>query len=300
MVSRIGFGCAAMGGYDYGPADDAQSRAAVRAAIQAGITLFDVADVYGLGHAERVLGQALRDVNGRDAVVATKGGVRWDARGRTARDASVAWMAEALDGSLRRLGIERIGLYQLHWPDSRTPLDETLGFLAQRQAEGKIEHIGVCNVGAPEIAAAQRRVRVESLQLALSLAERDSLPTLGAASRYHGMLTMTYSSLAHGLFSGKFDRHAAFTGTDLRTRSPLFQSPRLEANLETVDRLREVGARYSRSCAEVALRWVLEQPGVGVALTGIRTPVQAIENAGAAEWALSPSDILYLQGSASA
>lgn len=296
LVSRIGFGCAAMGGYDYGVADDLQSRAAVRAAIEAGITMFDTADVYGLGRAETVLGQALRDAGARDVVVATKGGVRWDTRGRTVRDSSVAWIAEAVDGSLRRLGIERITLYQLHWPDPGTPLDETLGFLERCQFEGKIAHVGLCNMDAREVSSAQRRLRVESLQLPLSLAEPQALPTLSGVSERHGMLTLTYSSLAHGLFSGKFDRHATFSGTDLRSRSPLFRGPQLEANLAIIDRLRAVAERHSRTCAEVAVRWVLEQPGVGVALTGIRTAAQARENAAAADWTLPPADMLYLQG----
>jgi aryl-alcohol dehydrogenase-like predicted oxidoreductase len=294
QVSRIGFGCAAMGGYDYGSADDAESVEAVRAAIEAGITLFDVADVYGLGRAEEVLGRALREAGDPAVVLATKGGVRWDEQGRTKRDSSVAWLSRALDDSLRRLGVERIGLYQLHWPDPLVPVEDTLGFLEQRRDEGKIAEIGCCNFSPTEVDRAQRRTRVESLQLPLSLAEPTSAVDLRACRTSHGMLTMTYNSLAHGLFAGKLGRRSTFDGTDLRRRSPLFQSPYLETNLDTLERLRIVGARRGRSCSEVALRWVLDQPGVDVALAGIRTAAHARENSRASDWTLAADDLAFL------
>lgn len=143
-VSRVGFGCAVMGGWDYGAADDNESISAVHAALDQGINFFDTADVYGLGHAEEVLGRALRD-QGDDVVVATKFGVRWDAQGRTVRDCSPGWVVRALEDSLRRLGRERISLYQIHWPDPTVPIEDTMEALERCRAQGKIQHIGCCN-----------------------------------------------------------------------------------------------------------------------------------------------------------
>ncbi len=296
MVSRIAFGCAAIGGGDYGPADDAESIRAVHAAIDAGITLFDVADVYGLGHAEEVLGAALRLRRDPRVVIATKVGVRWKPDGSTRRDSTPAWLAKAVEGSLTRLGVDHIHLYQLHWPDPNTPIEDTLCALQRLQEAGKIGQIGCSNFSLELIEQAQRHGRLDSQQLPFSLAERQHESTLRACAEL-GMLTMTYNSLANGLFTGKFaERPTSWTGRDLRARSPLFESPEFERNLARVERMREVGRRRGRTVAEVALRWVLDQPGISVALSGIRSPAQAIENAGATDWHLGADDLAFLEG----
>jgi aryl-alcohol dehydrogenase-like predicted oxidoreductase len=291
----VAFGCAAIGGADYGPADDAESVRAVHAALDRGINFFDVADVYGFGRAERVLGSALRLAPGHGAVIATKGGVRWNDRGQTRRDSSPDWISAAVDGSLTRLGVERIDLYLIHWPDDQTPIEETLGALERKREEGKIDRIGCSNFPLSLVDRAQLSSRIDSTQLGLSLAERQHLATLQTCVAQYGMLTMTYSSLAHGLFSGTLDPRAAFPPTDLRSRNRLFQSPALEENVERLERVRQVAARHDRTCAATALRWVLEQSGIHVAIAGIRTPAQAIENASATDWRLSEEDLSLLE-----
>ncbi|HEX3868310.1 MAG TPA: aldo/keto reductase, partial [Gemmatimonadaceae bacterium] len=160
-VSRVAFGCAAIGGADYGPADDADSLRAAHQAIDLGINFFDVADVYGFGRAERVLGEALASKSSANVIVATKGGVRWDDRGRTQRDSSPDWISTAIDASLSRLRVERIDLYQLHWPDPKTPIEDTLDLLERRREDGKIGQIGCTNFPLPLIDRAQRATRLD-------------------------------------------------------------------------------------------------------------------------------------------
>ncbi|HET7459894.1 MAG TPA: aldo/keto reductase [Longimicrobium sp.] len=297
-VSRVGFGCAAIGGHDYGAVDDATSIAAVHRALELGVTFFDTADVYGLGHAEEVLRQALEG-RGDGAVVATKVGVRWNERGAVARDLSPAWIARAVEGSLRRLGVEQIHLLQLHWPDPATPLEATLEAVAGLVEAGKVLHLGVCNFTLEMVERAQGLMRVESLQVPYNLADREHEATLRACAERHGMLVMTYNSLAQGLFTGKYDSRSEFAGTDLRQRSALFQGERLERNLRMLGALRQVAARRGTTPAQTAVRWLLDQPGVGCVLTGIKTPRQAEENAAAAGWRLDDDDLALLAAAAS-
>ncbi len=294
-VSRIGFGCAAMGGYDYGAADERASVRAVHRALELGITLFDTADVYGFGHAEEVLGRALEG-RADEVVVATKVGVRWDASGRTRRDLSPGYVVEAVEASLERLRMERIDLLQLHWPDPATPLEDTLAAVERLREAGKVLHAGCCNFSAAQVERGQRAARLDSLQVPYSLAERHHEPAVHAASARHGMAVMAYNALAQGLFTGRYGRDSVFAGTDLRRRSPLFRGEALERNLTILDRLREVAVGRGRTPAQVAVRWLLDAPGVSCVLTGIRTARQAEENAAAAGWSLDEDERAYLEG----
>ena len=289
-VSRVAFGCAAIGGYDYGPVDDRASVAAIHRALELGVNLFDVADVYGFGHAEEVLGRALQEAGARDAIVATKTGVRWDASGSTRRDLSAAWIVHAVEDSLRRLRLERIPLYQLHWPDPATPLTETMECLENLRREGKIAAVGLCNFDATLVAAASAHCEIFTNQLPFSIAERLHAETIDECFRKHGVWTLAYNVLAHGLFSGKYGPDASFEGTDLRRRNPMFHPDYLRANLQVVERLRMVGARHSRTPAQIAIRWLLQQQGVAVGLTGVKCVAQIEENAGSCGWSLSPAE----------
>jgi aryl-alcohol dehydrogenase-like predicted oxidoreductase len=287
-VSRVGFGCAAIGGHDYGAVDDESSLRAVQAAIDHGVTLFDAADVYGFGHSEEILGRALRSSRPSEVVVATKVGVRWDQSGRTSRDLSPAWIRQAARDSLRRLGVDRIDLYQLHWPDPSTPIEETMGAMLQLRTEGLIEHIGCCNFDESLVKSASRVAPIVSNQLPYSVADRSKEPTIRAAAAI-GVPLLAYNVLAHGLLSGKFGDTVSFQGTDLRRRSPLFTSDELARHRGLVDVLRAVATRHGRTPAQVAIRWVLQRAGVAVALVGAKRAEQVGENAGGSEWVL-PTD----------
>lgn len=297
-ISPIGMGCSAIGGYDYGRVDDQDSVAAIQKALELGINFFDTADVYGFGHAEEILSQGL-GIDRHEVVIATKFGVKWDADGKTSRDLSPQRVVQALEVSLRRLKLDCIPVYQIHWPDSKTPIEETLEALKRCQEAGKVRYVGCCNFPADLVKDAQAYCRMESLQLPYSLAERGSRETMRHCHEKYHMAILTYSSLAQGLFSGKYGPDSKFEETDLRRRSDLFRGERFKSNLTLLERLRVVGERYGRTPAQAAIRWILEEPSVACALTGVKKPEQIEENLGALGWRLSPSDIEFLDGNRS-
>lgn len=293
-LSRIGFGSAAIGGYDYGAVRDAESVDAVRRALETGITLFDTADVYGLGHSESVLAQGLGDRR-RDAVIATKVGVRWDDRGRTTRCLRPDYIRQAAEASLRRLGIDCIPIYQIHWPDPDTPLEDSIGALVRLQEEGKIRWIGLCNAETAYIDRAQATGRLETLQVPFNMAQPEQADTMRHARERHAMLVMAYNVLAQGLFTGKYGASTTFEGTDLRRRSALFTGELHQRGLSALDRLTVVGARHGRKPGQIALRWVLDQPVVDIALAGMKSPAQVDENSAAHDCHLTDIDRAELQ-----
>ena len=294
-ISRIGMGCAVIGGYDYGKADDRESVAAIQKALELGVNFFDTADVYGFGHAEEILAQGLGP-HRHEAVIATKVGVAWNEEGKTSRDLSAKRVVQALEASLRRLSLDCIPVYQIHWPDPKTPIAETLEALKKCQEAGKIRHIGCSNFPADLVDQAQAYCRVESIQMPYSLAERGARQTIRHCHEQYNMAVLTYSPLAQGLFSGKYGRGSQFEGTDLRKRSHLFQGDRFELNLALLERLKQVGERHGRTPAQAAIHWILEEPAVTCVLTGVKVPEEIEENAGALGWSFSPADKAILDG----
>lgn len=292
-VSRICFGCAGIGGYDYGPVDNATSIAALRHALDVGINFFDVADVYGFGRSESLLHSALGP-RLKSVVVGTKFGVHWDAAGKTHRDISPRALRLALEASLGRLGLESIPLYQIHWPDGKTLLEDCIAELESCRTAGKVQHYGACNLGLADIERGQAAGRLETIQLPYSLAEKQNAADLHACHEHHGMSTMIYNALGHGLFTGKYDIASRFTGTDLRTRIPLFKGEAFERALEILNRVRELASRHQRSCAEITLSWCLAQPGIDIVIVGAKNPAQVGANARAADCFLPDSDLGYL------
>jgi aryl-alcohol dehydrogenase-like predicted oxidoreductase len=289
-TAALGFGTAGIGGYDYGHVDDRTSIDAVRRALDLGVVLFDTADVYGLGHAETVLSQAL---GGRrhDVMIATKVGVCWDDGGRTARNLSPDYLERALHDSLRRLRIDSIPLYQVHWPDPEVPVETTLESLRRLQQQGKIQRIGCCNVDLDWVERAQTVCRVDAIQVPFSLVQREWIPTMVECRRRFSMATLAYNVLGQGLLTGKFQRGANFETSDLRSRSHLFQGDAHERGLRALDAVRDVAARRSISPAQVTLRWTMEQPFVDVALAGCKTPTQVDDNAGSLSTPLTADDL---------
>jgi aryl-alcohol dehydrogenase-like predicted oxidoreductase len=296
-VSRVGFGGWPIGGHGWGPVDDHQSIGAVHKALDLGVTLFDTADVYGFGHSEEILCQALGERR-KDVVLATKFGVRWNERGETCLDLTPRWVEEALEGSLRRLKLDCLPLYQMHKPDPKTPIEETMAALKLCQQEGKIRYIGCSNFSVDMTIRADRESRLGSSQSAYNLIDRAMEVELLPCSVELGIGVIAHSPLAKGLLSGKFGMNAHFAPNDIRSRSPYFQPGPLEKNLKAVERLREVARRYGKTPAQVALRWLLDNPAVMSVIPGIKTPEQAIENAGAMGWSLAKEDYEMLSRSA--
>ena len=298
-ISCIGFGCAAMGGYDYGAVNDRESEAAVQKALELGVNFFDTADVYGFGHAEEILGKALGSQR-QKVVVATKVGVKWDSQGNTKRDLRPKTVVRALEGSLKRLKLDCIPLYQIHWPDPNTQIEETLEALNKCQKDGKIGHIGCCNFPFELIERAQKYSRLESVQVPYSLAEKELEGMITDSRKKYNMSVLCYNSLAHGLLTGKYSKNSEFEGTDLRRRADHFHGERFENNLAILERLKVVAKRRGKTLAQVAIRWVLEYPSVSCAITGIKTSKQIQDNCGSVDWNLSKGDYEFLSNSPSA
>ena len=268
-----------MGKHGWRDVSDEDSIAAVRRAMDLGVNLFDTADVYGLGHSEEILAQALGPRR-HEVVIATKGGVVWDSAGRTRRDISPRSIRKALEGSLRRLGLETIPLYQLHWPDARTPLAEALGELERCRDEGLLRWIGVCNVGASDLMLAREVSHTVATQFPLSVLDRAAAAELLPFCGRHEMAALTYSPLAQGLLAGAFDAAQQRSDEDVRSRSSYFKADVLPRNVEVARRCALAAQALGITTPQLALSWVLAQPGVTAVLSGIRTAAQVEENVG--------------------
>jgi aryl-alcohol dehydrogenase-like predicted oxidoreductase len=299
-VSRIGFGCEQLGGSDWGHVDETDAIAAVRTALDHGVNFFDTADVYGLGHSEVTLSKALGSQR-NEVIVATKFGVNWreepgGQRATTYIDCSPKRVVEALEASLRRLRLDRIPLYQIHWPDPSTRLSDTLEALAKCQAEGKIRYIGCSNFRGDLLREAVQTQLVTSLQIQYNLLDRDAENDVLPFCQAERIGLLVYSPLAKGLLSGKYGLDSKFEETDRRSQLPMFRREIVRQHLRLIEKLREVAQKYGRTSAQVALRWLLDRDSTSCAITGVKEPRQIEENTGAIGWSLGQQDWDYLAG----
>jgi aryl-alcohol dehydrogenase-like predicted oxidoreductase len=296
-VSTIGFGCAAIGGYDYGRVNDADSVASIHEAVDRGINFFDTADVYGFGHSEKVLGHALSSVRS-EVYVATKVGVRWTPTGSTVRDSSPEHIRTAAEASLQRLRREYIDLYQIHWHDQATPIEATLETLSDLVAEGKIRTMGCCNFGSSLLKSAlaiplPQSTSLRTTQLSVNVGDTTHVfdASVAVAS---GLTALAYNVLAQGIYSGKYGRESSFEGTDLRRRSALFAPDSFDTHLRALDRIQTVARGGGHSSVQTAVRWVLDATPISIALVGFKHPSQVAEAVGAVGWRLGSEEINLL------
>ena len=284
QLTRVGFGAWAVGGaewaFGWGEQDDRDSIAAIRHAVARGVNWIDTAAAYGLGHSEEVVARALGDVPaGERPYVFTKCGLRWDDADRArppARAATRESVKRECEGSLRRLGVETIDLYQVHWPPSDgTPVEEYWQGLLDLQREGKVRHVGLSNHSVEQLARAERLGHVESLQPPFSAVRRTSAPEL-AWCHAHGTGVIFYSPMQSGLLTDRFteERTRSFPEDDWRRRSPDFLPPKLGRNLALRDGLRPIADRHGTTVSSVAIAWTLMWSGVTGAIVGGRTPAQ--------------------------
>lgn len=292
-VSRIALGGCPLGGHGWGAVDDTESVAAVRAAVHAGVTFFDTADIYGLGQSEELLSRALAEDRHR-VTVATKFGVRMRPDGSTFRDVSPAWARLAVEASLRRLRLERIPLYYMHWPDDRTSIEDVVGALVDLRDEGKIGAIGLSNVTAAQVARANRVARISAVQIQYSLVDRLAAEALLETTQGLAIPLITWGSLAQGLLTGKYDERSVFDSTDRRSRYENFQQPKLAQNMRVVRRLRTVSSVTGGTPAQVAIQWLLNQKGVAVTLFGAKDPFQVIDVCGSSKLKLTDEVLVSL------
>jgi aryl-alcohol dehydrogenase-like predicted oxidoreductase len=279
-ITRVGLGTWAFGGTRWGGQSDRDSIRTIRRAAAAGIGWLDTAGIYGLGHAERVVGRALAGA-GQRPLVFTKGGLVWSGD-RARRVGDPRTLKRQCEQSLRRLGVEALDLYQLHWPpEDGTPVEEAWGAMDDLVAAGKARRIGVSNFGVDLLERCEAVRHVDAVQVRLSLLERDAAADVIPWARAHGSALIAYQPLAGGLLSGSFSRERRLRGDDWRLRAPAFREPALGAALETVERLRPIAARAGCSVAALAVAWVLAQEGVTGAAVGARSPNQLEVWAGA-------------------
>lgn len=293
-ISRIGFGCAAISGYDYGKVDDGESIDAIRKAWEAGVNLFDTSDVYGFGHAEEILAKALGN-DRHEAIIVTKFGIDWDPFGKTFKDCSVKRMTVALEDSLRRLKVDCIPIYMVHWYDGVTPLPEMMEALGECQKQGKIRYLGCSNFTAKMVREASEIRKIDFVQLPYNLVRREYEGQLIESVGQLSMTTMVYDVLARGLLSGKYNKRVQFGENDTRARDQYFSGAYFTSNLKMVKRLENIGKRYHKTSAQVALRWALERPYIRCILVGSKRNSQVVENTDIFGWCLSLEDHAELE-----
>jgi aryl-alcohol dehydrogenase-like predicted oxidoreductase len=271
-VSRIGLGTWAIGGWMWGGSDDAQSIETIRAALDHGVNLIDTAPVYGFGRSEEVVGQALAGRRGR-AVIATKVGLEWK-DGKVFRNASRARINQEIEDSLRRLQTDHIDIYQVHWPDPKTPIEETAAAMKALFDQGKIGAIGVSNFSVEQMERFRKTAPIHVLQPPYNLFEREIEADILPYCLKHGIATFGYGALCRGLLSGRMKPDTVFDAGDLRRDDPKFKPPRFAQYLAAVERLdRLARERFGKRVIHLAARWVLDQ-GVSTALWGARRPDQ--------------------------
>ncbi len=289
QVSAIAFGTWSFGG-EWGSFDAGEAKKTVGRALDLGITFFDTAQAYGFGASERLLAEALWPRVARDRVViATKGGLRKE--GKTLlRDASARWLREGVESSLRSLGTDYIDLYQVHWPDPKTPAEETGGVLADLVREGKIRHAGVSNYSPQQMADLATYGPVETDQPPYHVFHRDIEAEILPYAAKNDIGVLVYGPLAHGLLSGTMTPQTTFAEDDWRAGSADFKGDRFAKDLEVVDRLKQLAASREITLPQLAIAWTISNPAVHVAIAGARHPEHLDDPVAAADVRLSPAD----------
>jgi|TARA_R110002096_G_scaffold399239_1_gene595462 aryl-alcohol dehydrogenase-like predicted oxidoreductase len=276
QVTPVGLGTWAIGGWMWGGTDEAQSIDTIHRAIDKGIGLIDTAPVYGFGRSEEIVGKALADGRRDQVALATKVALNWnDDQDKVWRDATASRIEREVEDSLKRLQTDRIDIYQVHWPDSKTPMEETARALENLYQAGKIRAIGVSNFTPSQMDELQKTVPLHSLQPPYNLFEREIEQEILPYCRENGIATITYGGLCRGLLTGKMQEDTQFTGDDLRKNDPKFQGERYRQYLNAVAELDAFAReRYQKNVLALALRWLVDQPGVTTALWGARRPEQ--------------------------
>ena len=298
-ITPVGFGAWAIGGsgweFGWGEQDDKQSVAAIHRALELGVNWIDTAAVYGMGHSEEVVAFALRTWPGPRPYVFTKCGLRWDEQGYVHRNLKAASIRQECEDTMRRLNVDVIDLYQVHWPTE--DLEEGWTAMSQLQAEGKVRWIGVSNFNADELQRAQKIAPITSLQPPYSLIRREVEEEGLPYCRSNKIGVIVYSPMASGLLTGAMtrERAASLPASDWRSRDLEFHEPRLSKNLARVARLRKVGERLGRSPGEIAIAWTLHNSAVTGAIVGARSPKQVNGIVGAAQLRLTSQEIAQIE-----
>jgi aryl-alcohol dehydrogenase-like predicted oxidoreductase len=298
-ITTIGIGAWAIGGGGWngsmGPQNEADSIPAIHAALDHGINWIDTAALYGLGHSEEVVAQAIKGRTPRPYVF-TKCERVWDADRNVGASLKAGSIRRECEDSLRRLQTDAIDLYQIHWPEPDEDIEEGWTEMARLQKEGKVRYIGVSNFNVSQMKRAQAIAPITSLQPPYSIVTRQIEREILPFASQNNLGVIVYSPMSAGLLTGTMTRErvANFAAEDWRRNLPNFQEPRLSRNLQLVERLREIGRRHNLSPGEVAIAWTLHNPAVTGAIVGFRSAKQAMGIMGAAEFRLSPDEMIEI------
>lgn len=295
QLTPIGFGAWAIGGGDWqfawGPQDDKDSVSAIHRALDLGINWIDTAAIYGLGHSEEIVGRALKSSSHKPYIF-TKCSMRWHADRSIYQTIKAASVAEEVEQSLRRLQIERIDLYQIHWPKPDEEIEEGWEALAQLREQGKLRWIGVSNFSVDQMKRAQKIAPITSLQPPYSMLRRAIEQEILPFAQANGIGVINYSPMLSGLLTGKMtpERIAAFPADDWRRNNIEYKEPRLSRNMQLVDLLREIGSAHGVTAGVVAIAWTLHNPAITAAIVGGRNPRQVEETAAALTFRLTEDE----------
>jgi aryl-alcohol dehydrogenase-like predicted oxidoreductase len=299
-LTPIGVGAWAMGGggwaFAWGPQDDNESIEAIQAALDGGVNWIDTAAVYGLGHSEEVVARAIAGRSKRPYVF-TKCERTWNSQGEIKAVLKADSVRKECEGSLRRLKVDTIDLYQLHWPQPDEDIEEGWGELARLKQEGKVRWIGVSNFNAQQMERIAKIAPVTSLQPPYSAISPEVETEILPYCESHNIGVIVYSPMKSGLLTGKMTRERvnAFPADDFRRKALAFQEPNLTRNLALQDLMRRIGESHGRSAGEAAIAWVLRNPAVTAAIVGMRSAEQARGVLGALEFRLSDDEIAEIE-----
>jgi len=297
IFSAVGFGCWAIGG-DWNNTTDPSSIEAIQKAIDLGVNFFDVAPVYGFGHAEEVLGKALEGRRHK-VLIGSKCGLLWDAQRNVTNNLTAKSILQEIDDSLRRLNTDYIDIYQLHWPDPDTPIEETMETLNALKEAGKIRHIGVSNFSVDLTKQAMQAGTVVSHQGLYNMLERNpesyhQLPLTYQTQKEilplcqkHGMAFFPYSPLFQGLLTGAFKARENFDDTDMRASNPKLTGGRFQTYFEMVEKLKDFAGEIGKPLSQIAINWLIKQDAVTSIICGAQAIQHVEENVGSVEWDLS-------------
>ena len=295
-LTLLGYGAWAIGGgnweFAWGAQDDDQSVRTIERALDAGINWIDTAAIYGLGHSEEVVGRALKYATS-EPYIFTKCSMRWNADGQIYRSLKRASLEEEIENSLRRLGVDTIDLYQVHWPNPEDEIEEGWETLAQFKEQGKVRYLGVSNFSVAQMKRAQKIAPITSLQPPYSLLRRDIEAEILPFCEQHNIGVINYSPMVSGLLTGKMtaERVKEMPADDWRKRSPNFNEPKLTRNLKLAELLREIGDTHNVEPGVVAIAWTLRHPAITAAIVGARRPDQVDGILPAATFRLTPREI---------
>ncbi len=308
-VSAITFGAWAAGGWMWGGNDTNDAIKAIRKAYDQGVTSIDTAPIYGQGTSEEVVGEAIKGLSRDKVQILTKFGLRWDlAKGNfkfNSEDndgnkidiyqyAGRESIKKEVEDSLKRLGTDYIDLYQIHWPDTTTPIQETFETVAELIKEGKVRYAGVCNYSVAQMKEAEKYVKLASNQVPFSMVDREIEEEIVPHCIANNKSILAYSPLQRGLLTGKMKTGQQFGEGDHRANNPFFTDESISKTNAFLDKIKPLVEEKGASLAQLVLKWTIERPGITIALAGARNAEQSVQNAAAADLNLTSEEIAFI------